>query len=264
MKRHSTFLRRTLMLVYGTVLLFAVLIIGIYNVISPRLFAQNKIDDLIPKGQIIAGYIESTLRGEISTAYLVPLIGRSTSQWEATVWVVDASGDTLIRTQQSSGRRVGKLPAALANSMLPTVLSGEIATHIGSPEDLVATRSSMQENASDESVLGGIAQSETQESDSSGEEVMTGSIVAVALPITFWGDVVGAVFMAQSMTTSSPPSWREEIVAPSSEERKLSARPSSPNSSGRWSSARTLRSPPAIVSATERIRASGRDMREAK
>ena len=200
MKRHSTFLRRTLMLVYGTVLLFAVLIIGIYNVISPRLFAQNKIDDLIPKGQIIAGYIESTLRGEISTAYLVPLIGRSTSQWEATVWVVDASGDTLIRTQQSSGRRVGKLPAALANSMLPTVLSGEIATHIGSPEDLVATRSSMQETASDESVLGGIAQSETQESDSSGEEVMTGSIVAVALPITFWGDVVGAVFMAQSMT----------------------------------------------------------------
>ena len=150
MKRHSTFLRRTLMLVYGTVLLFAVLIIGIYNVISPRLFAQNKIDDLIPKGQIIAGYIESTLRGEISTAYLVPLIGRSTSQWEATVWVVDASGDTLIRTQQSSGRRVGKLPAALASSMLPTVLSGEIATHIGSPEDLVVTRSGAQGSSSGE------------------------------------------------------------------------------------------------------------------
>ena len=36
MKRHSTFLLRTLTLVYGTVLLFAVLIMAIYNAISPR------------------------------------------------------------------------------------------------------------------------------------------------------------------------------------------------------------------------------------
>lgn len=65
-----------------------------------------------------------------------PLIGRSTSQWEATVWVVDASGDTLIRTQQIEGRRVGRLPAKLSGSMLPQVLSGEVATHVGSMEDL--------------------------------------------------------------------------------------------------------------------------------
>ena len=62
MKRHSTFLRRTLALVYGTVLLFAVLIIAIYNVISPRLFAQNKIDDLIPKGQICLLYTSPSPR----------------------------------------------------------------------------------------------------------------------------------------------------------------------------------------------------------
>ena len=57
MKPRSTLLRRTLMLAYGTVLLFAVLIMVIYNTLSPRIFAQNKIDDLIPKGQIISGYI---------------------------------------------------------------------------------------------------------------------------------------------------------------------------------------------------------------
>ena len=134
--RRSGFFRRALLLAYGTVLLFALLIIGIYTAISPQLFARNKIDDMIPKGQIISGYIESTLRGEISTAYLVPLIGRSTSQWEATVWVVDAQGDTLIRTQQSDGRRVGRLPARLAQAMLPGVLTGEIATHIGAQEHL--------------------------------------------------------------------------------------------------------------------------------
>lgn len=109
-KRHSASFRRVLVLVYGTVVLFALLITGIYTVVSPQIFASNKISDLIPKGQIIAGYIESTLRGELSSTYLVPLIGRSTSQWEATVWVVDASGDTLHRTQQIEGRRVGRLP----------------------------------------------------------------------------------------------------------------------------------------------------------
>ncbi|MBP3657396.1 MAG: HAMP domain-containing protein [Clostridia bacterium] len=196
MKR-GAFFQRVLFLVYGTVLLFAVLIIAIYNIISPALFARNKIDDLIPKGQIISGYIESTLRGEISTTYLVPLIGRSTSQWEATVWVVDSKGDTLIRTQQTDGRRVGRLPARLAQSMLPAVLTGQIATHIGSPEDL-ASDSVSSRTAITSDVLRRIA---GQNEDAvSTEEVITGNIVAVAIPITYWGEVVGAVFMSQSMT----------------------------------------------------------------
>ena len=196
--RRSSFFRRTLMLVYGTVALFAALIVAIYTAISPQLFARNKIDDLIPKGQIISGYIESTLRGEISTAYLVPLIGRSTSQWEATVWVVDVSGDTLIRTQQEDGRRVGRLPKPLARAMMPTVLTGEIATHIGDQKDLqIPANSRTLTRTSD--VMDGIA-GQSDDSDSASEEVISGNIVAVAVPITFFGEVVGAVFMAQSMT----------------------------------------------------------------
>ena len=61
MMKHSASFRRVLVLVYGTVVVFALLIAGIYSVVSPQIFAGNKIDDLIPKGQIIAGYIESTL-----------------------------------------------------------------------------------------------------------------------------------------------------------------------------------------------------------
>lgn len=195
--RRGGFFRKTLLLVYGTVALFAALIVAIYTSVSPQLFARNKIDDLIPKGQIISGYIESTLRGEISTAYLVPLIGRSTSQWEATVWVVDSDGDTLIRTQQSDGRRVGRLPSRLAQAMLPTVLSGQIATHIGDQEDLTPN-SSLRTFAHTSSVLDGIAGH--GEEDTSTEETLSGRIVAVAVPITFFGEVVGAVFMSQSMT----------------------------------------------------------------
>ena len=199
--KHSAFLRRFLMLTYGAILLFALLILGIYNVISPRLFAQDKIDDLTAKGQIISGYISSTLRGEISSSYLVPLIGRSTSQWEATVWVVDAHGETLIRTQQIDGRRVGKLPASLSDSMLSTVLAGEVATHIGALKDLnseSATETDRRATTID-SALRGIAP-ESEEGETTTEEVINGSLVAVAVPITFFGQVVGAVFMAQSMT----------------------------------------------------------------
>lgn len=201
-KRHSASFRRVLVLVYGTVILFALLITGIYTVVSPQIFASNKITDLIPKGQIIAGYIESTLRGELSSTYLVPLIGRSTSQWEATVWVVDASGDTLIRTQQIEGRRVGRLPAKLSESMLPQVLSGEVATHVGSMEDLtVSDGASHRKSAWSSSVMNGLSEGspKTPETDST-EEVMNGNLVVVAVPITFMDEVIGAVFMAQSMT----------------------------------------------------------------
>lgn len=201
-KRHSASFRRVLVLVYGTVILFALLITGIYTVVSPQIFASNKISDLIPKGQIIAGYIESTLRGDLSSTYLVPLIGRSTSQWEATVWVVDASGDTLIRTQQIEGRRVGRLPAKLSESMLPQVLSGEVATHVGSMEDLtVSDGASRRKSARSSSVMNGLSEggAKTPETDST-EEVMNGNLVVVAVPITFMDEVIGAVFMAQSMT----------------------------------------------------------------
>ena len=201
-KRHSASFRRVLVLVYGTVILFALLITGIYTVVSPQIFASNKISDLIPKGQIIAGYIESTLRGELSSTYLVPLIGRSTSQWEATVWVVDASGDTLIRTQQIEGRRVGRLPAKLSESMLPQVLSGEVATHVGSMEDLtVSDGASHRKSAWSSSVMNGLSEGSAKapEADST-EEVMNGNLVVVAVPITFMDEVIGAVFMAQSMT----------------------------------------------------------------
>ena len=202
--KKSAFLRRFLLLAYGAILLFAVLIMTIYSILSPQIFAREKIEDLITKGQIIAGYIDSTLQGDISSAYLAPLIGRSTSQWEATVWVVDTHGDTLIRTQQIDGRRVGKLPASLSEPMLAKVIAGEVATHIGTLEDLetgdsVPVRSASR-SISASSALRGIAQPDESGTDTASEEELTGSLVAVAVPITFWGQVVGAVFMAQSMT----------------------------------------------------------------
>ncbi|MBR2943183.1 MAG: HAMP domain-containing protein [Clostridia bacterium] len=199
--KHSAFLRRFLLLVYGAILLFALLILAIYNIVSPQIYAQDKIMDLTAKGRIIAEYIDSMLQGEIPSNSLIPLIGRNTTQWEATVWVVDLQGDTLMRTQQINGRPVGKLPATLTAPMLRLVQEGRTATHIGTLEDLQTeeTRSSISLGISASSALRGIARQDSS-SDHTLEEDLGGSIVAVAVPIMYWGQVVGAVFMAQSMT----------------------------------------------------------------
>lgn len=194
--KHSTSFRRAMLLAYSSVIIFALLLLLIYNLVSPRLFAQNKVDDLLPKGQIIAGYIESTLSGEISSGYLVPLIGRSTSQWEATVWVVDTNGETLIRTQVVDDRKVGRLPTSLANSMLPSVLKGQNATHVGILEDITVSTTQSPYSGTLSNPLSLIGQKDT----SSAEEDLKDKIVAVAVPIFYKTEVVGAVFMAQTMT----------------------------------------------------------------
>ena len=196
--RHSATFHRILILTYSAVVSFALVIFLIYHWVSPKIFAANKLDDLIPKGRIIAGYIESTLSGEISSSYLMPLIGRSTSQWEAIVWVVDSQGDTLIRTQTTEGRRVGSLPSKLSRSMLPAVLSGEVSTHIGSMEDLSEGTGRTSSSSHQSAILDSL--SDGTDTGEFGEEEIKGNLVAAAVPITFLGQVVGAVFMAQSMT----------------------------------------------------------------
>ena len=50
----SSFLRRTLLLVMSTILVFALLIAGIYSLVSPQIFAAEKIADMLPQGRLIA------------------------------------------------------------------------------------------------------------------------------------------------------------------------------------------------------------------
>lgn len=194
----SSFLRRTLVLVLSTILLFALLTAGIYALVSPQIFAANKIDELLPKGRIIAGNFVEYFTGKMPSSLLVALIGTNTAQWDATVWVVDTNGDTILRTQQKSGKRVGTLPEGLW-SLLPQVLSGEECTHIGA---LNITEPSVRANRgasrTDGSALRDLKDANGDGGDDSAEQV-SGSMVAVAVPIVYAGSVQGAVFMAQSM-----------------------------------------------------------------
>lgn len=190
----SSFLRRTLVLVISTILLFALLTAGIYSLVSPQIFAANKIDDMLPKGRFIAENFAEYISGKIPSTLLVALIGSNTAQWDATVWVVDTNGDTILRTQQKSGRRVGTLPEGLW-SLLPQVLSGEECTHIG-VLNLEDASSSTRRNAAknNSSPLGSLKNAAGDSSDSNDSaELINGSMVAVAVPIVYGEEVQGAV-----------------------------------------------------------------------
>ena len=120
----SSFLQRTLALLLATIFLFALLTLGIYTVISPQIFANNKVSELLPKGRSIVTYVNKALKGELPAYLVSTLIGSTTEQWDATVWVVDYNGNTLIRTQQNQGRRVGTLPDEF-KPLLQEVLTGK-------------------------------------------------------------------------------------------------------------------------------------------
>ncbi len=172
MKKNSAF-RRSLLLAYGAVLVFALLLMAVYMIASPSLFAHNRAQDLLPRGRLIADYIESTLSGDLPSSYLAPIISRNASQWDAAVWVVDIQGRTLIRTQTSGKEQVGALPQILWDSMIPTVLQGSDATLIASNNALSAP--------------------------SSPDKFSQRRLVSIAVPIRYDSKIIGAVFMAQTL-----------------------------------------------------------------
>ena len=198
----SSFLRRTLLLVMSTILVFALLIAGIYSLVSPQIFAAEKIADMLPQGRLIAETFAQYLSGQLPSSLLVALIGTNTAQWDATVWVVDLEGETILRTQQKSGRRVGTLPEGLW-SLLPDVLSGQECTHIGvldlsdSPPDGADTSSNSSSGHVLSNALGSLKSASDDTNDSA--EQISGSMVAVAVPVFYGDQVQAAVFMAQSM-----------------------------------------------------------------
>lgn len=70
-------------------------------------------------------------------------------------------------------------------------------------EDLsTSTISRYRKSGSTSSAMSGLTSDngKSAETSDSTEEEMNGKLVVVAVPITFMGDVIGAVFMAQSMT----------------------------------------------------------------
>ncbi len=201
-------LRRTLALLITTVLLCALSVLAVYRVVSPFAFASERSDLLLAKARQIAAVVQAWNTYEITDEALSAYIGRTTSQWNAYVWVVNAKGETIRHTARDSGSgaAVGGLPDAL-QELAQDVLDGQVGVRIGR----FHTYSSLDELYTAEGAQGVEAQPQGEEAaspiDGNAEEISVSylpaedaqDMVAVGLPVRRWGRVVGAVVLGQTM-----------------------------------------------------------------
>jgi len=200
MMLRSALLRRTLLLVISALLLSTLLSVGVYQVISPRVFAARRTDEMLPKARFIASLVEHQERGNMSALMLQTLLRSNSAQWDAYVWVVNIRGEAVLTIQ--NGGQAFALPTSIDRA-LDRVLSGQEATHIGRlpasgadegraitfgyPQDVLINF--------DNFLFGPRAMPPTELAFP--EEV---DLVLAGVPIRYNEHVIGAVFMAQTMT----------------------------------------------------------------
>lgn len=203
----STLLRRTLVLVFSTVLLTALLTLGLYQIISPYVFANVKSEELLPKARLLAEYVAMLAKGELSQRTLIPLIGNNSNQWDANVWLVNINGETLIstRTNATGEQLSGTLPESL-QSMVEQVLSGEEVVYTGRLSSFTADTTEKPERKEEgdrpDWQEGSLS---IQPIEGEGHEATVtisgdSDMVVVGVPIISEPYLYGAIVMAQPMT----------------------------------------------------------------
>ncbi|MCL2812376.1 MAG: cell wall metabolism sensor histidine kinase WalK [Clostridia bacterium] len=196
----SALLRRTLLLVISALVLSTLLAVTVYQVISPRVFAARRTDEMLPKARFIASLVEHQERGNMSVLMLQTLLRNNSAQWDAYVWVVNSRGRAVLTVQ--NGGKAFALPNSI-DRVLARVLSGQEATHIGrlpasnANENRAAPFRQSQNslNNFDTSPLGPRIRHAPELAFP--EEV---DLVLAGVPIRHNEHVIGAVFMAQTMT----------------------------------------------------------------
>lgn len=198
MMLRSALLRRTLLLVISTLLLSTLLTMGIYQIVSPRVFAENKTAELLPNARSTASLVEMYYRGELPWSSLSSNLRKYASGWSAYVWAIDNWGRSLIGTQ-SGGKNIG-LPESMSG-MINAVFSGQEASHIGRLSSL--TRTEIQPRRQPGDVLNKWPdEAETSEATARPDAdalAPDADLVMVGVPVRYGEYVIGAVFIAQTM-----------------------------------------------------------------
>ncbi len=198
----SALLRRTLLLVLSSLLLSAMLSGLIYQAVSPRIFAGKRSEEMLPKARLIASLVEHEESGNISLNMLMTLLRNNTTQWDAYMWVVNTAGQALITTQRG-GKTFG-LPTSI-DSVLAEVFAGQETVHIGRLSTLTSDdggeeRQSEGANSTLSDFLLGYKAPPTQTPEVNAHFPQEADLVLVGVPILYEEEVIGGVFMAQTMT----------------------------------------------------------------
>lgn len=122
-------LRRIVMLVLMSVLLFAFFTLGIYSAVSPRIFAQAKQQELYPRAEFLAGQAAAYFQSGENNPYM-QFFSVDSRQWGATVYLVDQERNVIANTDQGVTHSEYSLSIADFEALLQTVLSGEEVTHL--------------------------------------------------------------------------------------------------------------------------------------
>lgn len=170
----SNTLRRIFLLVLLCVLLFALLTLSIYSLVSPHIFAQAKQTELYPRAQFLAEQASAYFTGG-DTSQFRWLFGMDSRQWGATVYLIDKDRNVIGNTDQSVSHSEFSLHMAGFEERLQGVLNGEAASYYSY-------------------VPSGIL----------GENGDAANLLFVGEPIWANGEVAGAVVMVKSL---------EEIVS---------------------------------------------------
>lgn len=93
-------LRRIFMLVLMSVALSALVTLGVYSVVSPHVFAQAKLEELMPRAKFLAEQTATYFETGDQTRFAV-LFSMDSRQWGATVYLIDKDRNVIGNTDQA-------------------------------------------------------------------------------------------------------------------------------------------------------------------
>ncbi|MDD3919575.1 MAG: histidine kinase dimerization/phospho-acceptor domain-containing protein [Eubacteriales bacterium] len=119
MKR-SGFLKKLLLFIVATVLLNAILTLGVFTFISRNVFANMKANEMLPKASFISNLAGEYQQGALSATSFERMLNSDQSLWDAAVYIFDASGAVLAEPVAGSSAET----AARLETYRASILSG--------------------------------------------------------------------------------------------------------------------------------------------
>lgn len=91
----SGLLKKLLLFVFITLIVNALMTVGVFTYTSRNVYANEKADELVPKASFIASMVSQYQRGEISKAFLEFMLNSDRSLLDATVHVFGTDGEVI-------------------------------------------------------------------------------------------------------------------------------------------------------------------------
>lgn len=128
MKR-SLSLQRILALVFMCVLLSAFVTLGVYSILSPRIFAEAKLRELYPRAEYLAEQASQYFASERNQEFMW-LFNLDSRQWGATVYLLDIDRNVVANSDTHTAFSTKSENIAGFESLITRVLEGQELSYV--------------------------------------------------------------------------------------------------------------------------------------